>query len=376
MIKVLLKKAWQILPVLALVSLGSFFLLELVPGDPAVAVLGPTAAPEDYAQVREQLGLDVPVGERYVEWIGGVLSGDLGESIFPPHRSVTDMIWQRLPVTVEIALLSLLLSLVIAVPVALRTAYRPGDPIDQVATMGTFTAISTPPFLAGLLLVFFAIFHRGMIEVAAIAIGILLSVYLGRSNLRRLRRIPPSSMRNRAVGTTIAAFVFPLLVGVLIAVFLPEFPRQGYARITEEGLAANLKSVALPVFTLTLTECAVFIRVLRRDLIDTLGEDMILAAKAKGMPAWRIMLRDALRPSLFSLITLISVSIGRLIGGSVIVEIIFNLPGMGRMIVDAISVKDFPVVQAAVLMIGVVYVLTSALIDVLYHYLDPRLRRG
>ena len=376
MFKVLLKKLWQILPVLVLVSLGSFFLLELVPGDPAVAVLGPNGAPEDYEAVREQLGLNVPVPERYLTWVGGVVTGDLGESIFPPNRSVTDMIWQRLPVTVEIAFLSLMLSLLISVPLALRTAYRPGDPIDRVATTGAFTAISTPPFLAGLLFAYFAIFHRGVIEIAALVIGVLLAGYLGVSNIRRLQKIPPSSMRSRALVTTAASIVLPLAVGVLIALYLPTFPRQGYARITEEGLAANLKSVALPVFTLALTETAVFVRVLRRDLIDTLGEDMILAAKAKGMPAWRIMLRDALRPSLFSLVTLISVSIGRLIGGSVIVEIIFNLPGMGRMIVDAISVKDFPIVQASVLMIGVVYVLTSALIDVLYHYLDPRLRRA
>lgn len=375
MLRVLLKKLWQIIPVLVLVSLGAFFLLELVPGDPAVAVLGPTAAPEDYAQVRHQLGLDVPVTERYFDWVGGVVSGDLGKSIFPPNRNVTDMMAQRLPVTIEVALLALALSLVIAVPVAMRTAYRPNDAIDRTATMGAFTAISTPPFLAGLLFVFFFIFNRRIVEVAAIVAGVLLSAYLGRANLQRVKRIPPSAMRNRAVITTVGAFVLPIVAGVLIAVLLPTFPRQGYARITDKGIIANLKSVALPVFTLTLTECAVFVRVLRRDLIETLGEDFILAAKAKGMPAWRIMVRDAFRPSLFSLITLISVSIGRLLGGSVIVEIIFNLPGMGRMIIEAINTKDYPVVQASILMIGFVYVAVSALIDVSYHFLDPRLRR-
>ncbi len=375
MLRILLKKIWQILPVLALVSLGAFFLLELVPGDPAVAVLGPTAAPEEYARVRERLGLDLPVVERYLDWVGGVITGDLGQSIFPPNRSVTDMMAQRLPVTIQIALMSLGLSLLIAVPIALRTAYRPNDPIDRTATMGAFTAISTPPFLAGLLFVFFLIFNRGIVQIAALVIGLLLAVYLGRANLARVRTIPPSPMRNRAVLTMVAAFLLPIVVGVLIAKFLPTFPRQGYARITEEGVFSNLRSVALPVLTLTLTECAVFVRVLRRDLIETVGQDYILAAKAKGMPAWRIMLRDALRPSLFSIITLISVSIGRLLGGSVIVEIIFNLPGMGRMIIDAINTKDYPVVQASVLMIGVVYVVVSALIDVTYHYLDPRLRR-
>jgi peptide/nickel transport system permease protein len=376
LLRVLLRKLWQILPVLALVSLGSFFLLELVPGDPAVTVLGPNASPAEYEEVRTQLGLDVPVAERYVNWVGDVVKGDLGQSIFPPNNQVSDMIKQRLPVTVEVALLSLLLSLVIAVPLAMRTAYRSSDAIDRVATMGAFTAISTPPFLAALLFVFFAIFNRRIVEVGVIVVGALVAAYLGRTNLQRLRDLPPGSDRGRATQVTVVSFVLPLLVGVLVAVFLPDFPRQGYARLTEEGLAANLKSVALPVLTLTLTETAVFLRVLRSDLINTLTEDYILAARAKGMPGWRIMLRDALRPSLFSLITLISVTIGRLLGGSVIVEIIFNLPGMGRMIIDAISTKDYPIVQASVLMIGVVYVLASALIDVLYHYLDPRLRRA
>lgn len=375
MLSVLLKKVWQVLPVLVLVSLGSFFLLELVPGDPAASVLGPGAAPEEYAAVRERLGLNEPVVERYASWVTGVATGDLGESIFPPNRSVGDLIWQRLPVTIEIALLSMVLTLVIAIPLAMRTAYRPNDGLDRLATTGAFAALATPPFLAGLLFVFFAVFNPGIVKVGLLAVGVVLAYFLGVSALRKVRANPAGPARTKAIAVGLAGLLLPLAAFGLLALFLPSFPRQGYARLTDEGLRENLKSVALPVFTLTLTECAVSLRVLRRDLIDTLGEDFILAARAKGMPAWRILLKDALRPSLFSLITIMSVTLGRLIGGSVIVETIFNLPGMGRLMVESITSKDYPVVQACVLIIGVIYVLSSAFVDVAYNYLDPRVRR-
>lgn len=375
MLRILLAKAWQILPVLFLVSLGSFFLLELVPGDPAVAVLGDSATPEQLAQVREQLGLDEPLVQRYTDWITGMLTGDLGQSIFPPHRSVTDLIAQRLPVTLEIAALTIFLSLLISIPLALRSAYRPGDPVDRVATTGAFAAISVPSFLAGLLLVYFLVFNTGAVKVLIAIIGVLAAALAARSGWPNLARAVGADRRRIAlrIFTTVGA----VLAGTaLIVMFLPDFPRQGFARITEEGLRENLKSVALPVATLTLTECAVFVRVLRSDLIETLGEDYVLAARAKGMPAWRVLFRDALRPSLFSLITVVSVTLGRVVGGSVIVEMIFNLPGMGRLTIDSITTKDYPVVQACVLLVAVVYVLSSAAIDVMYAYLDPRIRRG
>jgi peptide/nickel transport system permease protein len=375
-LSVLWRRTWQIIPVLFVVSLGSFFLLELVPGDPAASVLGPDASSEQYDAVRQQLGLNEPITERYATWIGGAATGDFGESIFPPNRSVAGLITQRLPVTIEIALLSMALSLLIAIPIALRTAYRPNDPVDRIATAGAFTALATPSFLAGLLLVFFLVFNPGIVKVGIAAAAVVLAGNAGFSGRARLRRIASGPMRRRQAATSAAVVLVILAVGLLLPRFMPTFPRQGYARITEEGLVANLRSIALPVFTLALTEAAVAMRVLRRDLIDTLGEDFILAARAKGMPAWRILLKDALRPSLFSLIAIMSVTLGRLIGGSVIVETIFNLPGLGRLMIEAITTKDYPVVQACVLMMGVVYVLASAFVDVAYNVLDPRVRRG
>jgi len=158
---------------------------------------------------------------------------------------------------------------------------------------------------------------------------------------------------------------------------LPDFPRQGWVRLTsDDGLAENLRSAFLPALTLAAMEAAVWMRILRGDLITTLQEDFILAARAKGMPRWRILTFDALRPSSFSLITVLGVSLGRLIGGTVIVEQIFNLPGMGTLMVRSIRAKDVPVVQSAVLLIAVIYVLVNAAVDVAYAYLDPRIRRG
>lgn len=371
----LISKLGQLIPVLILVSLASFLLLELVPGDPAVQALGPDASPAEYDAARERLGLDKPVGERYVTWVSDVAKGDLGQSVFAPHRDVSELVKQRLPVTLELALLSMTLAIIISVPLAMWTAYRRGSAADKAATTIAFSAISIPTFMAGLLFVFFFVFHATIVKTIGGVIGVLLTGGFALYTVRRVRSIPPSSMRRRALLLGGSLTAGAALLTLMFVTMLPSFPRQGFVRFSEGGLGDNLRSIALPVLTLTLAECAVFIRLLRSDLIHTLGEDFILAARAKGMPAWRIMLRDALRPSLFSLVTVISVTLGRVIGGSAIVETIFNLPGMGRLIIESITVKDYPIVQACVLIIAVVYVLLNTLVDVLYGVLDPRIRR-
>lgn len=371
----LLSRLGQLVGVVLLVSIGSFALVQLVPGDPAVQALGPEATPEEYAAARERLGLNEPVVERYVDWVGGVLRGDLGESIFPPHRDVADLVAQRLPVTLELALLSMLLAVLVSVPVAMFTAYRSGGAADRIATAIAFGSISIPTFMAGLLFVFFFVFSQALVKGVGGVVGGAIVLGIAWLTARRARAVPRSRLRTRTVVVGASAAVVAALLTVAFVTLLPQFPRQGFVRITEGGLRENLKSIALPVFTLALAETAVFTRLLRSDLIHTLGEDFILAARAKGMPAWRIVVRDALRPSLFSLITVISVTLGRVIGGSAIVETIFNLPGMGRLIVDSITTKDYPIIQACVLIIAVLYVLLNTLVDVLYGVLDPRVRR-
>jgi peptide/nickel transport system permease protein len=154
------------------------------------------------------------------------------------------------------------------------------------------------------------------------------------------------------------------------------FPLGQWARPTEKGWITNLKYAFLPALTLALNEAAVFTRLLRSDMIATLQEDYILAAKAKGMPTRHILLREALRPSSFSLITLAGVSLGRLIGGTVIVEGVFALPGVGRTVIDAATKSDYKLVQGGVLIIAVIYILLNLFVDLMYSYLDPRIRRG
>jgi peptide/nickel transport system permease protein len=188
---------------------------------------------------------------------------------------------------------------------------------------------------------------------------------------------PPGAERRRAATVGGLLTLATLGATVLLFVFFPDFPRQGFSRLTDEaGIWANLRSAFLPALTLAITEFAIFMRLLRGDLISTLHEDYILSARAKGMPSRRILVRDALRPSSFSIITVAGVAFARLIGGAVIVEVIFNLPGMGTLIVNAIGAKDYRVVQLAVLVVAVFYVLINLVVDISYAYLDPRIRRG
>jgi peptide/nickel transport system permease protein len=306
----------MLVPVLILVSFGTFMLVNLIPGDPAVEILGGNASAAQYAQVRHQLGLDKPILNRYFSWLGNVVRGNFGTNFIPPTEEVSTRLARALPVSLEIAVLALLIALVVSIPAAMICAHRPGGKVDQVISASAFGLISIPSFLAGILLI------------------------------------------------------------LLFAVHWQIFPDRLWVRPSDGGWAENLKHAFLPALTVALAEIAVFTRILRNDLITTLEEDYILAARAKGMSKTHVMVREALRPSSFALITLAGVSLGRLIGGTVIVEQLFTLPGLGSVIVDAAGKKDVVVVQAGVLLIAVIYVLLNAFIDVAYGVLDPRIRRG
>lgn len=375
MLKTIAGKLLHLLPVLFLVTLATFLLLELVPGDPAVAVLGPDATPEQYQAVRAELGLDQSLVQRYLDWLGGLFTGDLGRSLQSPPQPVSDMIAAALPVTLQIAVMASIMAIGFAVPAALLSAYRPGAGFDRAATGLGYAAISAPSFLAALVLIFFFVFRSDLVRWLPLVGGVLLAGWLVKRTLRSAREAGPDRVRALVVGASLTAAI--LVVAVVLFVAFPTFPRQGFVRLTSErGLFANLRHAFLPALTLALMEVAVFMRLLRGDLITTLQEDFILSARAKGMPAWRILVSDALRPSSFSLITVAGVAFGRLIGGTVIVETVFNLPGMGRMIVNAVYANDFRVVQAGVLFIAVLYVTLNTVVDLSYAYLDPRIRRG
>lgn len=377
MLRVVGLKLAQLVPVMFVVSLVSFFILELIPGDAAAVIAGPQATQAQIESIRNELGLNDPIAERYLDWLGGVLTGDFGQSLIPPQRQVAELLQSVLPITLQIAVMAIGLALVIAVPAALLAANRPNRAPDRVLSTGAFAAISLPPFLAALLLVFFLVFETELARWGILIAGVVAIAYYANEARQRVGRYPSGRHRRRFAVRSVLLFGVVTLALLALVLNLPDFPRQGFSRITaSEGLASNLRAAFLPALTLALTEAAVWMRLLRSDLISTLQEDFILAARAKGMPRWRVLLGDALRPSSFSLITVLGVSLGRAVGGTVIVEQIFNLPGVGTLMVQSIIGKDIPVVQAAVLLLATIYVLVNALVDIAYGYIDPRIRRG
>lgn len=305
----------HVVAVLVLVTFAVTFLVDLTPGDPAYAILGDQATPEQVAQVHAQLHLDDPFWARYWSWLSNVVTGDLGTSLHT-QQSVLDAIGERLPVTLEIVVLALVIALALAVPIGIATAVRAGGAADRVWSLTSSALIALPVFVTGLLFVYlFSVGLRGSL------------------------------------------------------------PATGWAPI-EDGVGENLRHAILPALTLALVELPVFARLLRADMITTLGEDFILAATAKGLPTRRILLRHALRPSSFSLVTVSGLSLGRLIGGAVVVEVLFALPGIGQQLVLAVEAKDVVVVQGVVAFMAIGYVLVNTGVNALYRVLDPRVAHG
>lgn len=301
--------------VLALVSFATYLLLDLMPGGIEYSLFGSDATKAEIEQARANLNLDDPFIVRYGRWVADAVTGDLGTS-FRDNRPVIDDIRPRLPVTFELAGLAMLIAIVLAVPMGVFQAYREEKPIDKVLGFSSVLLISVPQFLMAVILV------------------------------------------------------------TIFAVKLKWLPVSGFARISSAGLKANLKSVALPSFSLALAEMSVLAQVLRADMVTTLKEDYILSARAKGMPTSNILFRQALRPSSISLLTLAALNAGRLLGGAVVIEVLFGLPGLGKMVVDAIATTEISKVQAGVLLIATIYVTLNVITDILYGFLDPRVRRA
>jgi len=364
-----LRRVGPLLLVLWLVSLATFLLLELVPGGPATAVLGTSGTPEQYAEVRRQLGLDQPLHERYWSWLTGALQGDFGRSLTPPYQDVADSLQARLPVTFQIAAAGLLLALALAVPLAIWSAHRRGRAFDRVSSAGVFAIMSMPTFLTGLLLIQTFVFHPGWVRLALLAVAVVVSGVLAVTVWR-------ARVRGEQVRGLLVTLVVVLLVALVVAVAWPSFPRQGLSRVGSAGWGENLRHLALPALTVALGELALFTRVLRAEMIQTLDADFVEAARARGLPTHRILLTEALRPASFSIVTVAGLALGSLMGGTLIVEVLFNLPGMGRLLVEAIESNDYVTVQAGVLVLAAIYVLVNAVVDVVYSLLDPRVRHA
>lgn len=314
MAAILLRRGAQLLFVLLVVSLLAFWMITLLPGDPATQILGYSGDQAALAAVRHDLGLDEPFWRRYLAWLGGVVTGDLGTS-YITSTPVTESLAQRLPVTLELLLLSQVISLGLAVPAGAAAARRAGGLLDRTLTTASFGLLSTPVFVSGVVLI------------------------------------------------------------MVFAVRWPLLPATGYTPFTADP-AGNLRSMLLPAVTLAAAQLAVYARLLRSDLIATLREDYITLARARGLSPRRILWRHALRPSAISLVTVVGLNLGALIGGAVIIETLFGLPGVGRLIVDSILSRDYLVVQGGVLVVAVGYVLVNFGIDLLYGILDPRIRHA
>lgn len=295
-----------------LVTLMTAMLMDFVPGNPAYYLLGETANPEQVAALEEEYGLNEPFLERYQDWLGSVVQGDLGRS-FLTRQPVSNTISEGLPITLELALLALIVALLISVPLAMVTAYRPGSTLDRAVQGITSAMISVPNLVIAIFLLF------------------IFSVQLGW------------------------------------------FPVVGWTPLTE-SVTGNLKTAALPVLALALNEVVSLQRVLRSDLISTLQQDYITLARSKGVRSRTILWKHALKPASSSLITLSGLFFARLLGGTVVIESIFAIPGLGFQLISATLTKDLFVVQGIAVLLAVSYLVVNFMVDILYGAIDPRVR--
>ena len=298
------------------VSFVTFVGVNVLPGDPVNALI-PIDAQQDrefVEQIREEWGLNDPMVVRYGRWLGDAVQGDLGRSLVT-GQPVTDEITHRLPITLELMAVAVGFSLLIAVPLGAFSGYREGRRADRLVSGLAQAGLSLPVFVTGLILIY------------------------------------------------------------VFALRLQWFPAVGWNRLSD-GLGPNLKSVVLPALSLAVTEIAVYTRVLRSDMIATLKEHYILSARAKGLTDRFILFRHGLRPSLLTLVTVVGLNIGFLIGGSLVIEYLFAIPGLGKRLFSAIQQRDFMMVQAITVLITVFYVIVNTATNLVYMVVDPRIRRA
>lgn len=371
-------KLLRLVLLMFIVTAAVFVLISVVPGDPAVAVLGSEATLADYERVREELNLDAPIWERYTSWLGDAVTGDLGNQLTNQGFTVIERIQQTFPVTLEIAVLSMLIALLVSIPLGIFTALYQGRLFDRFSSGTAFAAIALPSFLLGLLLKFFFVDNDRQ-EISRNFVVALILFIAAWLIWRVLVQLVAKGSKKQNYSTDFSLAIVVIAVAVAFYFWWPDdFKSGGFARLTsDEGLLANLRDALLPALTIAITEIAVFMRLLRSDIASTLQEDFILAARTRGLSRQRILFRHALRPSSFSLITLAGVSFGRAIGGTVIVETVFKLPGMGTFIVNqGVNLSDYNVVLGGVVVFTTAFMLLNTGVDITYNYLDPRIRRG
>jgi peptide/nickel transport system permease protein len=307
----IIRRVLAIVPVMAVVAVIVFLLIHLSPGDPAALIAGDFASAEDIAKLRVALGLDEPLWRQFGLWAGKLLQGDLGTSIFT-HVPVTQLLAQRMEPTLSIAALTMLVSIIVAVPLGVLAAYRAGTWIDRLVMLFAVLAFSVPVFLVGYLLIY----------------G--------------------------------------------FAIKLQWLPVQGYVSLSE-GVGPWLRNLTLPCINLALVYIALITRMTRATVVEVLHEDYIRTARAKGLAVLPV-LEHALRNAAIPIATTVGVGIALLIGGVVVTETVFAIPGIGRLVIDAVQHHDYPVIQSVLLLSAGTYVLINLLIDLSYRLFDPRIR--
>jgi peptide/nickel transport system permease protein len=310
----ILRRLVMLVPVLIVVGVVVFGLVHLTPGDPAAVILGDRATPEDIARLRDQLGLNDPLPVQFVHWFGNVLRLDFGESIFL-GEPVTQALLDRVQPTLLLTLYALSIQVLIGIPAGVLAAVRYNSPLDRALTVMAISGSAIPTFFLGILLI------------------------------------------------------------LIFAVRLRWLPSGGYVPFGEDP-AAHVKGMLMPAFALGFSAAGLLARLVRSSMLDVLREDYVRTAFAKGLPEQLVIVRHALRNALIPALTIIGISLGALLGGAVVTETVFTIPGMGRLVVQSIARRDYPVIQGAIIAIAMTYVLVNLVVDVLYVYIDPRVRLG
>jgi peptide/nickel transport system permease protein len=310
----IVRRLLLMIPVVTLVSMIAFSIILLLPGDPALAILGPERARDTvaYQAIRTELGLDRSIPVQYISWVSKMLVGDFGNSAHY-QQPVTKLVGASIAPTVQLALMSMIIALVIAIPVGIISAVKPGSWLDIIGTTIALSGVAIPNFLLGILLI------------------------------------------------------------LLFALVLRWFPAGGYVPFTQNP-GESLRLMLLPAFALGTGLAAVLMRQIRSAMLEVMTQDYVTTARSKGLSTRHVVIRHAVMNALIPVITVVGVQVGRLMGGTVVIETIFSVPGMGKLAVAAIFFRDFPVVQAVVLLMGTAILFSNLITDLLYGVLDPRVR--
>jgi len=307
------KRIFMTIPVMVVVALFVFLLLRLSPGDPAAVIAGDYATAEDVQKIREKLGLSEPIVVQFVTWLGSLIQGDLGTSIFS-NKPVTELIAQRLEPTLMLALTTIIFSILVAVPLGTIAAFRAGSWIDRLVMLFSVGGFSVPVFVLGYILIYY----------------------------------------------------FSITWRIL--------PVQGYRSPFEDGMLPFIQHIILPTLTLSVIYIALLARMTRASVMEVLEEDYIRTARAKGLSEVKILMRHALGNAAVPIVTVIGIGIALLIGGVVVTESVYNIPGLGRLVLDAVLARDYPIIQGLILFFSLIYVLLNLIIDLTYTLFDPRIK--